>query len=126
MGDQKVESFKKSISKSVDTWGKEVEKIAKQIDTFIAEFRTQRDTLFDAVKATQRGLNEQIKKVKIPAGADDKEVEAVVPWFHEVLAKKLKLLENSMKITPSASLHGDHLWIDVYGGGWKRISFHEV
>lgn len=122
MSDPKVESFKKSVSKPADTWGNELEKMAKQTDDLIKQFIAQRGKIEDAITTAGFKLNDQLKKLRIPADADEKEIEKLPEWFSDVLVKRTKSLEKwAESIAAVVALNGDYLAVVGLDYRWKTI-----
>jgi len=118
MSDAKVESFKKSISKPADAWGKELEKLAKQVE----ELLKQRDAIGDTLNTAFAAMQTEILKVDIPKDADQKEIAKVPAWFKEILNKKLTVLGKYITSTADARLES-HVMKVLISVGWSWKDF---
>jgi seryl-tRNA synthetase len=119
MSDAKVEAFKKSAAKAADAWGKELEKISKRID----ELFKLRDEIEKQTTDSIGVLQKDLLKVKVPAGADEKELAKVPAWFQDLMTKKLGVIGKGLEAYGEARFDDNPkvLLIGLVVAAWKKL-----
>src|SRR5437667_4237430 len=102
--DIKAENYKKSVEKIADIWGKEMDKLAKQLSPIIAELgkleaikdpgpddtkriddlTKKRADIRKQIEAATFDFNQNLLNIQDPIKADEKECLKVPPWFKEI------------------------------------------
>ena len=135
MSDIYVENYKKSVTKILDIWAKENEKLGKQLAPIldelanleaiknpspadkkrIDELQKQREAIRKQVETAAVELRVNLMLIDVPPQADDKELVKVPAWLKEIVKKKGIPLSKSVTLVPDAS-------IDVKGKKLKSFS----
>ena len=102
MSDAKVETFKKSVAKSIDAWGKQVASIAKLAE----ELKKQRQELDKQLSKASMDLVSSVAKIDPPANADEKELAKVTKWADETIKKEFVPLSKDVDLDPGADFDG--------------------
>jgi len=108
MGDIAVENYKKSVTKYLDIWAKEAERIGKELAGVNAELdklealqnpsaddKKRIDELKKKREACQKNLDKaslelrlNLISIDLPPKADDKELKNLPTWLKEIIKKK--------------------------------------
>jgi seryl-tRNA synthetase len=123
MTDIYIENYKKSVAKILDRWGKEMDKLGKQLAP-IAEELSKLEALkspdaetkkkIDALKKQEDGIQKEIDNasaslrvnmmlIEVPPQANDKELVKLPDWLKEIIKQKGLPLGKGVSIAPDVS-----------------------
>lgn len=121
MGDIAVENYKKSVAKILDIWGKEAERIGKELATVNAdidklealqnpgpddkkkleELKKKREACHSKMASVAASLETNLNVLKVPPTADEDELKNLPAWIKEIIKKKGIPLGKSVVIIPN-------------------------
>lgn len=108
MGDIAVENYRKSVTKILDIWGKEAERIGKELAAVnaeldklqalqnpsaddkkrIEELKKKRDACQKRMDDASASLRINLIAIEIPPNADEDELKKLPAWLKEIIKKK--------------------------------------
>lgn len=108
MGDIAVENYRKSVTKILDVWGKEAERIGKELAAVnaeldklqalqnpsaddkkrIEELKKKRDACQKRMDDASASLRINLIAIEIPPNADEDELKKLPAWLKEIIKKK--------------------------------------
>src|SRR5215468_8987764 len=108
MGDIAVENYQKSVTKYLDIWSKEADRIGKELTTVnseldklealdnpgaddkkrIEELKKKREACYKRMNEASLELRVNLMGIELPAKADDKELVKLPAWLKEIIKKK--------------------------------------
>ena len=124
MSDINVENYKKSLTKILDTWGKDMEGLAKQLAPITdelakldanktpgpddakrsADLQKQRDAIRKRMDTVALELKVNLMLIDVPPQADEKELVKVPAWLKEIIKKKGIPLSKNVTLVPDVSI----------------------
>jgi hypothetical protein len=124
MSDIYVENYKKSVTKILDIWAKENEKLGKQLAPIldelanlqanknpspdekkrIDELQKQREAIRKQAETAAMELKVNLMLIDVPPQADDKELVKIPAWLKDIVKKKGIPLGKSVTLVPDASI----------------------
>jgi hypothetical protein len=121
MGDDiRIENYKKSVTKILDAWGKEAEKVGKELAPIQAELdklegasaptpddkkrmeelKKKRDDLRGKMDAAENSLRVNLVVIQPAPDAPEKELIKVPDWMKEIIKRKGIPLGKGVSIAP--------------------------
>lgn len=120
MGDIAVENYKKSVARILEIWGKEAERIGKELASVNAEidklealqnpgpddkkkleeFKKKRDLCHKKMESVADSLETNLNVIKLPPNTDEDELKNLPAWIKEIIKKKGIPLGKGIVITP--------------------------
>jgi len=108
MGDIAVENYQKSVTKILDIWAKEAERIGKELATVnteldklealqnpgpddkkrIEELKKKREACYKRMNEASTDLRVNLMVIELPPKADEKELVKLPAWLKEIIKKK--------------------------------------
>ena len=108
MGDIAVENYQKSITKILDIWAKEADRVGKELAAVnaeldklqgvqnpssgdkkrIEELKKKREACYTRMNEASLELRVNLIGIELPAKADDKELKNLPTWLKEIIKKK--------------------------------------
>jgi seryl-tRNA synthetase len=108
MGDIAVENYQKSVSKILDLWAKEADRIGKELTAVnteldklealqnpgpddkkrIEELKKKREACHKRMNEASMELRVNLMVIELPAKADEKELLKLPTWLKEIIKKK--------------------------------------
>ena len=124
MGDIAIDNYKKSVAKLVENWGREADKVAKQLAPLetelakleaikdpgpddkkqIEELKKKKQALQKCMEDASESLRVSLIIIQLPANADEKELIKLPGWLKEIIkAKGIPLGKSGVSIAPDVS-----------------------
>ena len=121
MGDDiRIENYKKSVCKILDIWGKEAEKVSKELAPIqaeldklqdansglpadkkrIDELKKKRDDLRAKMDAAENSLRVNLIAIQPAPDAPEKELVKVPDWMKDIIKRKGLALGKNVSIAP--------------------------
>jgi seryl-tRNA synthetase len=120
MGDIAVENYKKSVARILEIWGKEADRIGKELASVNAEIdklealqnpgpddkkkleelKKRRDLCHKKMESVAASLETNLNVIKLPPNADEDELKNLPAWIKEIIKKKGIPLGKGVVITP--------------------------
>src|SRR4051812_47936686 len=120
MGDIAVENYQKSVTKILDIWAKEADRIGKDLATIntelnklealqnptpedkkrLEELKKKRDACYKRMNEASMELRVNLMLIELPPKADEKELIKLPAWLKEIIKKKGIPLGKGIVITP--------------------------
>jgi seryl-tRNA synthetase len=108
MGDIAVENYQKSVTKILDIWAKEADRIGKELAALnteldklealqsptpddkkrIDELKKKREACYKRMNEASMELRVNLMAIDLPPKADDKELVKLPAWLKEIIKKK--------------------------------------
>src|SRR6266481_2971860 len=108
MGDIAVENYQKSVTKILDIWSKEADRIGKELAAVnseldklealqnptpddkkrIEELKKKREACYKRMDEASLELRLNLIAIDLPATADDKDLKNLPTWLKEIIKKK--------------------------------------
>jgi hypothetical protein len=121
MGDIATENYKKSVARIFDIWGKEAERVGKELATVNAEIdklealqnpgpddkkkleelKKKRQQCEDRIESVAASLETNLNVIKMPPTIDEDELKNLPAWIKEIIKKKGIPLGKGVVITPN-------------------------
>jgi hypothetical protein len=108
MGDIAVENYQKSVTKILDIWAKEADRVGKELAAVnseldklealqnpgpdekkrIDELKKKREACYKRMNEASMELRVNLMLIELPAKADEKELLKLPAWLKEIIKKK--------------------------------------
>ncbi len=108
MGDIAVENYQKSVTKILDIWAKEADRIGKELAAVnaeldklealqnpspddkkrIEELKKKRETCYKRMNEASMELRDNLMGIQVPPTADEDELKKLPAWLKEIIKKK--------------------------------------
>jgi len=108
MGDIAVENYQKSVTKILDIWAKEADRIGKELAAAnaeldklealqnpspddkkrIEELKKKRETCYKRMNEASMELRVNLMGIQVPPTADEDELKKLPAWLKEIIKKK--------------------------------------